>query len=187
MLAATLLLLVVLVASGVALMWLYRPEPGGPTLVRTVHRSASALLVPASWLLVLTMVRHRWGAGRRSTWVRWSVPVALVVAVVLAAFTGFLLPWQELHLPAVVVPPDLAGMGVAFDPQVASVDFGGEPISRTVYQRYVLAHFALAAAVVALVAFVARTAALRAGGRTRGGRGSPRPGTGSAPSPRTRA
>ena len=151
----------VLAASGLALVWAHRPDPGGPALLRAVHRGASALLLPGSWLLVATMVGSRWGASRWAAWIRWVVPSALGAAVAAAAFTGFLLPWEGFQLPTVVVPPNLQGMGVAFDPRIATVDFGGDPISRAVFQRYVLAHVGLAAATVGLVALIARTAARR--------------------------
>lgn len=155
-----------LAVTGLLLTWRYHPEPDGFTTVRVVHRVASALLLPASWVLVFTMVQARWGAGRRSTAVRWAVPVLLVLAVPAAAFTGFLLPWEDAVVPAAVVPPALRGMGVAFDAGVSTVSFGADPITRAVYQRYVLAHFFLGALVVALVLLIARAAA--PGGRRRG-------------------
>jgi len=148
---ATSALLIVLAVSGLALVWLYRPDPEGAGLVRLVHRSASALMLPASWALVFTMVRARWGAGRVSPVTRWAVPVLLVLAVPAAAFTGFLLPWEDVVVATAVVPPDLSGMGVAFDASVTTVSFGGAPIARAVFQRYVLAHYFLGAATVVLV------------------------------------
>ena len=157
----TLCLVVVLVVTGLVLVWSYRPEPDGPTLVRTVHRLSSALLLPASWVLVLGMVRARWGAGRVAPSVRWAVPVLVLLAVPAAAFTGFLLPWEEVFTATVVAPSEFRGMGVAFDAGVANLAFGADPISRSEFQRYVLAHYVLGAAVAALVGVIARGAAPR--------------------------
>ena len=201
----TLGLAVVLVVTGLVLVWAYRPGPDGPTLVRNVHRLSSALLLPASWVLVLGMVRARWGAGRATPLVRWAVPVLVLLAVPAAAFTGFLLPWQEVFAATVLAPSEFRGMGVAFDAGVANLSFGADPISRSVFQRYVIAHYALGTAAAALVVVIARGAArrrrpdtagsvgndegrdrLRGGGRTRRGTGSPRPGRTAGRSPRTR-
>lgn len=160
-LAVTLGLLVVLAVTGLLLTWAYHPEPDASTSLRVAHRVASALLMPASWALAFTMVQARWGAGRRSHAARWAVPVLMVLAVPAAAFTGFLLPWEEAVVPAAVVPPALRGVGVAFDAGVSTVSFGADPISRAAYQRYVLAHFFLGALVTGLVLLIARTAARR--------------------------
>ena len=165
-LAVTLVLVAVLVGTGLVLVWAYRPEPDGPTLVRSVHRLASALLLPASWVLVVGMVRARWGTGRTSRFVRWAVPVLLVLAVPAAAFTGFLLPWQEVFTTTVLTPTEFRGMGVAFDAGVANLAFGADPVSRAEFQRYVIAHYALGAAVVALALVIARVTAPRRGPAT---------------------
>jgi quinol-cytochrome oxidoreductase complex cytochrome b subunit len=152
----TLGLIGVLVASGLVLTWAYRPAPDGPELLRTVHRLASALLLPASWVLLFAMVRSRWGVERGATLSRWAVPALLLVSVPAAAFTGFLLPWEEVVVATAVVPPELRGMGVAFDASVSTISFGAAPITRAVFQRYVLAHLFVGVVVAALVVFVGR-------------------------------
>lgn len=162
----TLGLVAVLVGTGLVLVWAYRPGPDGPALVRAVHRLSSALLLPASWVLVLGMVRARWGAGRTAPFVRWAVPVLLLLAIPAAAFTGFLLPWEEVFTATVVAPSEFRGMGVAFDAGVANLAFGADPIGRSEFQRYVIAHYALGAAVVALAVVIARITAPRRGPAT---------------------
>lgn len=157
----TLALLAVLVVTGLVLMWAYRPDPDGPAALRLAHRGASALLLPASWVLVFAMVRDRWGAGRLTAVTRWAVPVLLVLTVPAAAFTGFLLPWQDVFVATAVVPPEFRGMGVAFDASVSNVSFGAAPITRAVFQRYVLAHLFLGAAVAALAALAAAVSSQR--------------------------
>ena len=107
------------------------------------------------------MVRARWGAGRATPLVRWAVPVLVLLAVPAAAFTGFLLPWQEVFAATVLAPSEFRGMGVAFDAGVANLRFGADPISRSVFQRYVIAHYALGTAAAALVVVIARGAARR--------------------------
>ncbi|MCB9372023.1 MAG: hypothetical protein H6518_04485 [Microthrixaceae bacterium] len=189
-LALTLGLVAVLVITGVVLTFAYRPAPAGPQAVRAVHRLASALLLPASWVLAFALVRT-WarcghdGRGRR--WRALVAPAVLVAAVPAAAFTGFLLPWERVLHATAVVPPDVSGMGPAFDAAVAAVSFGGAPVARATYQRYVLAHLALGLVVVGVVGWSAarRAGAVRAGGRTTAATGSPPPGRTPAPPPRT--
>lgn len=157
----TLSLVVVLGATGLLLVFLYRPNPEGPELVRTVHRLASALMLPACWVLVFAMVRARWGSRLASPIVRWSVPLLVLLAVPAAAFTGFLLPWREVFTASVLAPSEFRGMGVAFDGAVANLGFGADPITRSVFQRYVIAHYVLGAGVALLVVVIARVAAPR--------------------------
>ena len=183
-LLVALALVAVLVMTGLVLTWGYRPAPNGPEAVRTVHRLASVLLLPASWVLVFALVQARWGRVGASGVGRWVAPALLVLAVPAAAFTGFLLPWERVFYATAVVVPDVRGMGPAFDAAVSAVTFGGAPVTRPTFQRYVLAHLFLGAAVTAFVLIVAK-GAVRGGGRTRRGTGSPPPGTTAGPPPRT--
>lgn len=153
----TLVLVAVLVVTGVVLTVAYRPAPDGPALVRTSHRFASALLLPASWVLLASLVLDRSWARRRGGLRPWLAPALLVLAVPAAAFTGFLLPWERIVSAVGAVPPDLAGVEPAFDVAVAAVTFGGAPVSRSTFQRYVLAHVALGAVVVLAAVAVGRT------------------------------
>ena len=188
----TLVLVAVLALTGVALAVGYRPPPDDPVVVRTVHRLASALLLPASWVLLAALVLERTGrgadegpSGRRGggRGVRtWVVPALLVLAVPAAAFTGFLLPWERVFAATAVVPPDLSGLAPAFDASIAAVSFGGAPVERAVFQRYALAHLVLGAGVTVLAVLI-----VRGGGRTTPGRGRPRSRRGPAPGPRTTA
>ncbi len=141
-------LVALLVLTGVVLTVGYRPTPDGPELVRTTHRLASALLLPASWVLLTALVLDRSWARRPGGLRPWIAPALLVLAVPATAFTGFLLPWERIVSAVGVVPPDLAGVAPAFDTAVAAVTFGGAPVSRSAFQRYVLAHLALGALVV---------------------------------------
>ena len=171
----TLALVAVLVVTGVVLAVAYRPAPEGPELVRTTHRFASALLLPASWVLFASLLLDRRGVVRTRGPRSWVAPVLLVLVVPAAAFTGFLLPWERIVSAVGAVPPDLVGVEPAFDVAVAAVTFGGAPISRSTFQRYVLAHLLAGALVVASAVVIARAGArVRGVGRTRRGTAPPR-------------
>ncbi len=153
----------VLAVTGLVLTWAYRPAPDGPEVVRTVHRLASVLLLTTSWVLVFALVQARWARGGASGVGRWVAPALLVLAVPAAAFTGFLLPWERVFYATAVVVPDVRGMGPGFDAAVSAVSFGGAPVARPTFQRYVLAHLFLGALVAALA--LALAASRRARGR----------------------
>ena len=140
------MLVLALVVSGLALTWLYRPPPDEPTVWRFVHRSASVLLLPATWTLVVAGV----GVARR----RWLWPAVVAVTALAAAFTGYLLPWETVTVPGAVVLPDFAGLGVAFDDRVDLVQLGSDLVARSTYQRYVIAHLVAGVVVVAATALV---------------------------------
>ncbi len=157
----TLVLVAVLAVTGVALAVGYRPPPDEPVLLRTVHRGASALLLPASWVLLAALVLDRTGRGPG---VRpWVAPALFVLAVPAATFTGFLLPWERIFAATAVVAPDLSGLAPAFDASVAAVSFGGAPVERAVFQRYVLAHLLLGAGATVLAVLIARAVGRRRG------------------------
>jgi quinol-cytochrome oxidoreductase complex cytochrome b subunit len=78
------------------------------------------------------------------------VPVVLALAALAAAFTGYLLPWEAVTIPEAVVLPEFSGLGVAFDDRIDLVRVGGAFLARSTYQRYVLLHLVLGAAVVAV-------------------------------------
>ena len=164
----TLVLVAVLALTGVVLAYGYRPPPDDPVLLRTVHRGASALLLPASWVLVVALVLDRTGRGRGLR--PWVVPALFLLAVPAAAFTGFLLPWERVFAATAVVPPELSGLAPAFDASVAAVSFGGAPVERAVFQRYALGHLVLGAAVTVFAVLIARAV-----GRARRGGGGAEP------------
>lgn len=177
-------LVAVLVVTGVALAVGYRPPPDDPAALRLVHRLASALLLPASWVVVVALLLDRSARGGGRSPARWAVPVLFVLAVPAAAFTGFLLPWERTFAATAVVPPALAGLAPAFDAGVAAVSFGGEPVEQAVFRRYAVAHLVLGGVVAVLAVVVVR--AVRGGGRTTRATAPPRSRTAPGPGPRTR-
>ncbi len=98
----------VLAVTGVLLLFYYRPAPGGAfesvlylesdvwggAFVRSLHRMAShALLV----LVVLHALRVAWtGAFRPPREWNWVIGASLLFLAVAAAYTGYLLPLDQL-------------------------------------------------------------------------------------------
>ena len=133
-----------LLVTGLVLVWDYRPLEQ-VTAWQLVHRWASVLLLPTTWVLVAAGVGLARARGR-PLWF-WAAPALLAVLAVGAAFSGYLLPWDQAVLPDVVVAPDLRGMGVAFDDRVSGVILDDVIVSRTAFQRWVVAHLGVGALV----------------------------------------
>jgi quinol-cytochrome oxidoreductase complex cytochrome b subunit len=141
-------LLAVLIVTGVMLMFQYRPDTTPefarvygiqPHLfVRTVHRTASRLLLPAFTALFvaavgLAVVRHR---PVRVVW-----PILAGVAVLAASFTGYLLPWDQLAFWSVRVGEHVSGYRpILFHSNVKYVLLGNKEIGTSTLARWVWVH-----------------------------------------------
>jgi quinol-cytochrome oxidoreductase complex cytochrome b subunit len=139
---------VVLAASGLLLVWGYRPDAEGSSSssgVRAVHQAGSvgALWLAAGFFAVLLarwVSRRRRGdrpSGRSSL----GVAAGLVAVTAFAGFTGFLLPWEQLALWAVTVGENIRGIDdPAFNDGVRFVLLGGSEVSQTTYRTWTLVH-----------------------------------------------
>ena len=141
---------VVLLATGLWLIWNYRPDEAAiwanvrhlrgmewVRRIRTIHRIAgegTAISgVAFGLLMVVDSIRRR----------RWfSVPpgVLTMIVIPLAAFSGVLLAWDQLGLWAVTVGTDLSGFGFLFEHQVRSIYVGSSQISVDTFQRWFWVH-----------------------------------------------
>ncbi len=156
----------VLVVTGIALFFLYRPTtqqawPGVFTEshdwdvrlssgLRLIHRFAAWLAVPTAIATGVVVA-----VGRSPTASRWTGPalgIAFPITAFAASFTGFLLPWDQLALSAVTVGSNVQGYRILFDPVVRFVLIGGVEVSPQTVIRWLLLHvLLLGPALVALV------------------------------------
>ncbi len=156
-------LLVVLVVTGVMLIFRYRPDVRAAygqgrgisrTLwVRTVHRDASIVLLPVVGALFiaaggLVLVRHR------PAWLVW--PFLAGVMVLAASVTGYLLPWDQLALRRVTVGKDFVGYRrILFHDDVKFVLIGDKEIARSTLARWVWVHaVGISVVLIALVVVI---------------------------------
>lgn len=146
--AALLLELAVLAVTGVALFFVYRPSTGQAwtgvattsdatvAAVRTVHRVASALAVTTAVAAVaiqaVTRTHGRWRSA--------LVGAALVVTLLAASFTGYLLPFDQLALWAVTAGEDLSGYRPFFGDEVRFVLIRGTEVAATTIVRWLGVH-----------------------------------------------
>jgi quinol-cytochrome oxidoreductase complex cytochrome b subunit len=169
----------VLVASGVWLVFNYRPsvDAGLPVArvrypiagigwIRATHRYVSALAIVTSLgaaaLVVADALVH--DSGRRRVVMLVLGPL-LVFTVAAASFTGYLLPWDQLALWAVTAGANFKGYKAVFGPDVRFVLLGGSEISQSTLWRWFIVHVVVLT--LAISALFAATAKLRPSRRQR--------------------
>ncbi|MGI8758515.1 MAG: cytochrome b N-terminal domain-containing protein [Acidimicrobiales bacterium] len=150
----------VLAVTGVWLTFNYRPNaaqawpdlgssPAATDWPRLIHQVASVLLLPVVVaFLVVGVVASR----------RWHSATALLVTTLTLAYTGTLLPWDQLALWAVTVGTNHQGMlAAAFSNDVRFVILGGAEISQATLALWLVVHAAVLPVVFAgLLALAAR-------------------------------
>jgi quinol-cytochrome oxidoreductase complex cytochrome b subunit len=174
-LLATGVAFLVLLGSGLYLVWNYRPPPSPlflgfshihvdslPGTMRTVHRDAAlAFLLLGVLLAGLAIVdglqRRRVGAP--------AAAIAFVVAALAAAFSGSLLPWDQVALWAVTVGVGFKGFTkILSGDNVRYLIVGNTEISPHAFNRWFYSHTVviptvlIALAIVVLLATRARPA-----------------------------
>lgn len=161
-----------LAATGLWLVFNYRPSAAAswtdiralrhasvePFGVRGVHRNIGHLAVLTSLgacaLVIADAIVH--GLGRRKVALLVVGP-SLLITVLAASFTGYLLPWDQLALWAVTVGTNMKGYGPAFGSQTRFVLLGGVEISKATLWRWFIVHtVVLTVAVVTLILFALR-------------------------------
>jgi hypothetical protein len=137
-----------LVATGVPLIVLYRPD-GGATWLRTAHSLSSVLFVGAAAGLVLTAIAA--AALRVDVWVRWPL-AALALAVALAAsWTGGLIAWDVLVIAAVTEGGSYQGIIGPLTEDLRFVVVGDAEVTPAAYATRVAVHLVALPLVAVLV------------------------------------
>ena len=124
-----------LVASGVPLLWLYRPQG---MWLKDLHSLASTLFFGAAAGLLVAAVVSRLAKAGASEAVVW--PAGLTVLAVLGAFTGRLLAWDQLGLWAVTIGKDYRGALRVRSSEVRFAILDGARINPGEYQRWLAVH-----------------------------------------------
>ncbi len=157
----------VLVVTGIALFFVYRPTtsqawsdllPGSENVglfsahgLRIVHRLASWLAFPTAVAAGVVLALGGRAGVRR--WTGAAVGAGIVATTLLATFTGFLLPWDQLALEAVTVGSDIRGYTKLFGSDVAFVLIGGTEVATRTVMGWLLVHtLVLGPVLVGLVA-----------------------------------
>jgi quinol-cytochrome oxidoreductase complex cytochrome b subunit len=149
-------LFILLTVTGIFLMFFYRPTAGAGNelayadmqrlvrvvtfgdLVRNMHRWGAHAMVLTVFLHMARVFYH--GAYKPPREFNWVVGVILLLLTLLLAFTGYLLPWDQLALWAVAVGTSMAGFTPVFGQQVQFVLLGGVEIGPETLLRWYVLH-----------------------------------------------
>jgi quinol-cytochrome oxidoreductase complex cytochrome b subunit len=149
-------LFVLLTVTGIFLMFFYRPAAELSSavaysdmenirngvvfgdLVRNMHRWGAHLM---TFTVFLHMARVFYtGAYKPPREFNWVVGVILLLLTLLLAFTGYLLPWDQLAIWAVTVGTSLAGYTPLVANEVKFVLLGGAEVGPDTLLRWYVLH-----------------------------------------------
>jgi len=163
--SATLVLILVQVATGIALTMSYVPSPdhayqsilyidatpfGG--LVRAIHHWSAGLLVVLIGLHILRV--FVWGAHKYPRELAWVGGALLFFTILGFGFTGYLLPWDQKAYWATVVGTNIAGSAPIIGGAVLELLRGGQQLGAVTLTRFYGIHvWVLPATLGLLVAF----------------------------------
>ena len=163
--SATLLFLVVQIATGIVLSLSYVPSPDAAyesvlyidqtpfgALVRGVHHWSAGLLVLLVGLHALRV--FIWAAYRYPRELTWIVGALLFFVVLGFAFTGYLLPWDQRAYWATVVGTNIAGSAPLIGRNLLEFLRGGPELGAITLARFYGVHiWVLPALLIGLVGF----------------------------------
>jgi quinol-cytochrome oxidoreductase complex cytochrome b subunit len=159
-------LILLQMGSGALLTFVYVPTPLGAfhsvellgsevpfgRLVRNLHHWCANLLVPVVFLHMLRVFYT--GAHRSPRQFNWVVGLALFTTVLMANFTGYLLPWDQLAYWAVTVSTGMLTYIPFVGPEVRQYVQGGPEIGAETLRLFFALHSgAVPAALMVLMAF----------------------------------
>ena len=156
-------LFVILVVTGVYLMFFYTPavgvaygdmqrlrtQVGFGQLVRNVHRWSAHLMV---LVVVLHLVRTFFaGAYKKPREFNWVIGLVLLMLTLALSFTGYLLPWDQLSYWAVTVGTNLVQYVPLAGHLLQNMLIGGQQIGQATLLRFYALHVAVLPAAVVVV------------------------------------
>lgn len=138
---------------------LYRLDDGVTLArrVRSVHRWTSHLTVITS-VAAAALVAAEAIAARtpRRPKARVVLGVPLVLTLVVASLSGFILPWDQLALKAVTVGTNMKGYGPIFGDQVRFALVRGAEVDVSTLRMWTVVHVVTAALAVPLLLVLGR-------------------------------
>ncbi len=148
----SLMLFVILVVTGVALMFYYHPSTpsayndmkdlrfvvSNGLLLRNMHRVAAHLMV----LLVFCHMVHVFyrGGYKPPHEFNWVVGVILLLRTLFLSYTGYLLPWDQLAFWAITVGTNIISAVPIFGNELRFVALGGHAVGENTLLRFYVLH-----------------------------------------------
>ncbi len=162
----TFFLFLILVTTGVALMFYYRPYPqqayqdmkdlqfvvfmGG--FLRNMHRWAAHGMVIC---VLLHMCRVFYtGSYKRPRQFNWVIGIVLLLLTLGLSFTGYLLPWDQLAFWAITVGTNIGGYAPLVGANIKELLLGGHTVGESALIRFYVLHVAVLPSLVVLLTMV---------------------------------
>ena len=162
----TFFLFIVLVTTGVALMFYYRPYPQQAyqdmkdlqfvvylgTFLRDMHRwSAHGMVI----CVFLHMCRVFYtGSYKRPRQFNWVIGIFLFLLTLGLSFTGYLLPWDQLAYWAITVGANIGSYAPLIGPQLRELLLGGHSVGESALIRFYVLHVAVLPTTMTLLTIV---------------------------------
>lgn len=159
-------LFIILAATGVLLLMYYRPTtaeaydsivlitnivPYG-WLIRGLHHWATNLMI---LMVLIHMVRvFFYGAYKPPRDLNWIVGVFLLLITLIFAFSGYLLPWNQISYWATTVATDGAGAIPLIGDQLKYLIRGGPEVSQLTLTRFFALHVVILPAAMFVFLFI---------------------------------
>jgi quinol-cytochrome oxidoreductase complex cytochrome b subunit len=142
----------VLIATGVLLMFYYHPSVprayrdmkelqyvvDSGLFLRNLHRWAAHLMVFAAFLHMLRVFYHR--AYRPPRQFNWVIGVVLLLVTLGLSYTGYLLPWDQLAFWGVSVGTNMAKETPWIGESLRFLLLGGHVVSENALLRFYVLH-----------------------------------------------
>lgn len=162
----TFFLFLILVTTGVALMFYYRPHPpqayqdmkdlqfvvflGG--FLRNMHRWAAHGMVICVFLHMCRVFYT--GSYKRPRQFNWVIGVVLLLVTLGLSFTGYLLPWDQLAFWAITVGTNIGSYAPVVGAQLRELLLGGHAVGESALIRFYVLHVAVLPLVATLLTMV---------------------------------
>lgn len=162
----TFFLFVVLVTTGIALMFYYRPYPPHAyqdmkdleyvvflgSFLRGMHRWAAHGMVICVFLHMCRVFYT--GSYKKPRQFNWVIGVLLLLLTLGLSFTGYLLPWDQLAFWAITVGTNIGSYAPFVGGQLREILLGGHSVGEGALIRFYVLHVAVLPAMVILLTIV---------------------------------
>jgi quinol-cytochrome oxidoreductase complex cytochrome b subunit len=156
-------LFVILVLTGIALMFYYVPSTAQAydrmldlrgtvafgTILRNMHRWAAHGMVAVVFMHMCRVFFT--GSYKKPREFNWVLGVVLFLLTLLLSFTGYLLPWDQLAFWAITVGTAIAGYAPFVGKEIQFLLMGGNSVGQEALLRFYVLHVAVLPAVISLV------------------------------------
>ena len=162
----TFFLFLILVTTGVALMFYYRPHPPQAyqdmkdlqfvvylgSFLRNMHRWAAHGMVICVFLHMCRVFYT--GSYKRPRQFNWVIGVVLFLLTLGLSFTGYLLPWDQLAFWAITVGTNIGSYAPLVGARIRELLLGGHTVGESALLRFYVLHVAVLPALVTLLTMV---------------------------------